>query len=469
MAQCVRVAFFNFKDLIKDTFLLSKMIISVSVPALILNPSSFATIVSLLMTYDLKIVDSNIIHNAYDIIKNNQTYSNFQVIVSTFLTLAVPMYIIGIQTTANDPELPLGLAAISPGCKRKTIQILMMIFSPITIILLKLQHQIVQRKREKILDKQNEYLVSEFNKLSSLLQKMEEHKKKMIKTDSAFEVAHQMFINLVLVLFSTSGTRTETGMEALFNQEGKDEYLGVSNLTLFIISTVASFFSFLKQFTNAHANTWHWKAKLLVALYGLISLAMRLQAMLVYFMPSLGLVNCLRHYQTERIPFTNDNRIGGQKYDFFHDKLYFGNAPVIDWADITRVDYSNPYDPSPPPYSIYTGLTSSTFFIIFVFLWLLQIYVIWLYNIQRSNAFQSLSTFDQLLHSFQSVITPAPSVDWADGQGDEVDHFNRMKMNQKEVIGVIKINAFFNFIYLLPLAYLGNYKSNLQYWNRINI
>ena len=177
------------------------------------------------MTYDLKIVDSNIIHNAYDIIKNNQTYSNFQVIVSTFLTLAVPMYIIGIQTTANDPELPLGLAAISPGCKRKTIQILMMIFSPITIILLKLQHQIVQRKREKILDKQNEYLVSEFNKLSSMLQKMEEHKKKMIKIDIAFEVTHQMFINLVLVFFSTSDTRTETGMEILFNQEGKDEYL----------------------------------------------------------------------------------------------------------------------------------------------------------------------------------------------------------------------------------------------------
>ena len=399
----------------------------------------------------------------------NQTYSNLQVIVSTTLTLVVPMYIIGIQTAANDPELPLGLAVLPPGCKRKTIQTLMMIFSPVTIILLKLQHEIVQKKRAKLLEMQNKYLVSEFNKLSSLLQKMEEHKKKMIKTDIAFEVAHQIFINLLLVLFSTSDTRTETGMEALFNQEGEDEYLGVSNRTIFIISTVASFFSFLKQYTTAHANTWHWKAKLLVALYGLISLAMRLQAMLVYFMPSLGLVHCLRHYQTERIPFSNDNGYGRQKYDFLNEKLYYGNAPVVDWADITRVNYSNPNDPSPPPYSIYTGFTSSTFFILFVFMWLLQIYVIWLYNVQRSNAFQSLSTFNQLLHSFQSVITPAPSVDWADGQGDEVDHFNRMKMNQKEVIGVIKINAFFNFLYLLPLAYLGNYRSNLQYWNRINL
>ena len=155
----------------------------------------------------------------------NQTYSNFQVIVSTFLTLAVPIYIIGIQTAVNDPELPLGLAVISPGCKRKTIQTLMMIFSPITIILLKLQHQIIQRKRAKLLEMQNKYLISEFNKLSSLLQKLEVHKRKMIKTDIAFEVTHQMFINLVLVFFSTSDTRTETGMEILFNQEGKDEYL----------------------------------------------------------------------------------------------------------------------------------------------------------------------------------------------------------------------------------------------------
>ena len=37
--------------------------------------------------------------------------------------------------------------------------------------------------------------------------KMEEDKKKMVKIDIAFEIAHQMLINLVLVLFSTSETR----------------------------------------------------------------------------------------------------------------------------------------------------------------------------------------------------------------------------------------------------------------------
>ena len=132
---------------------------------------------------------------------------NLQVIVSTFLTLAAPMIITSIQTAAYDPGLPLGLSNLPLGCKRKTFQTLMSIFFPFTILLLRLQHQIVQKKRERILELQNPYLIMEFNRLSSLLQKMEEHKKKMVKIDIAFEIAHQMFINLVLVLFSTSETR----------------------------------------------------------------------------------------------------------------------------------------------------------------------------------------------------------------------------------------------------------------------
>ena len=132
---------------------------------------------------------------------------NLQVIVSTFLTLAAPMIITSIQTAAYDPGLPLGLSNLPTGDKRDTFQILMSIFFPFTILLLRLQYQIVQKKRERILELQNPYLFMEFNRLSSFLQKMDEHKKKMVKIDIAFEIAHQMLINLVLVLFSTSETR----------------------------------------------------------------------------------------------------------------------------------------------------------------------------------------------------------------------------------------------------------------------
>ena len=192
--------------------------------------------------------------------------------------------------------------------------------------------------------------------------------------------------------------------------------------------------------------------------------------MLVFFIPSLGMLNCLRHYQSEKIPFGSENFYGGQKYDFKRDKLYFGNAPVVAWADITHVDYSNPDNPKPPPYKIYTGLTSKEFFIIFLTMWFLQIFFIWLHNFLRSPAFKSLSAFDQIMHSFQSVITPAPSVDWVYGQGDCEDHFKRMKDVEKEVIGVIKINSIFNILHILPITYLGNYLLlHSQYLNNVRI
>merc|ERR1712083_829886 len=63
--------------------------------------------------------------------------------------------------------------------------------------------------------------------------------------------------------------------------------------------------------------------------------------------------------------------------------------------------------------------------------------------------------FDQVMHAFQSVATPAPSVDWADGEGDSKEHFKRMKDVEKEVTGMITINAIFNCLHILPLVYLA--------------
>ena len=77
-------------------------------------------------------------------------------------------------------------------------------------------------------------------------------------------------------------------------------------------------------------------------------MAMYILGILVSFTPSLGLMNTLRHYQADRIPFANKDFCGKPKYNFSKDMLYFGNAPPVAWADITHVDYSNPADPKPP-------------------------------------------------------------------------------------------------------------------------
>ena len=148
---------------------------------------------------------------------------------------------------------------------------------------------------------------------------------------------------------------------------------------------------------------------------------------------------------------------GGRKYDFLNGTLYFGDAPEVAWKDITHVDYSDTDNLKPPHYQIYTGLKSSQFFICFVFFWTVQIICIWLHNFLTSNLFKKLSWFDQFMTSFQSVITPAPSEDWAFSPGTITDHVQRLKTVKREVIGTIKINAIFNLLNVLPLVYLGKH------------
>ena len=67
-----------------------------------------------------------------------------------------------------NPGLPLGLNDILSGYKKKTIQVLLVVFSPITPLLLRLQHQTTLTKRENTLEMQHEYDMNECNKLTLL-------------------------------------------------------------------------------------------------------------------------------------------------------------------------------------------------------------------------------------------------------------------------------------------------------------
>ena len=253
------------------------------------------------------------------------------------------------------PGLPLGLATIPSGRKRKIIQTLIIAFFPINILIVRLRHQMALKKWEKVQELQNMDLFDEFCRLTSLLILFESQQKKRLKMDVAFELANEIFIGVLMVSFATSQTRTTNGLEALFQIDGDlkiGEYsTGVNNYHIFVGSTIISFLSFLNTYVKAQVNYWPSKSKVLVAFYGFMNLAVRTMAMYVFFVPSLGLLDILRHYQAERVPFSKvyDEQIQS------NSTLYFGNAPPVAWRDITRLDYSNTENPIPPEYSLYTG------------------------------------------------------------------------------------------------------------------
>ena len=255
---------------------------------------------------------------------------------------------------------------------------------------------------------------------------MEQQRAKAVRIDIGFEVTHQIAITIILVLFSTSQTRTTSGMEALFLPNGST-FLGIEGIYIFTGSMVLSFISFMNLAT--YNNKKAWKSMLTAGSHAVLSLVMRILSMVVMFMPSLGLMDSLRHFQADSIPFKNPRTgtfgEGLYKYNFAEDLLYFGNAPPVAWSDISHVDYSDPLDPKPPHYSIYTGMSSKQTFVFFSVLWTLQILSIWIKNYCMSPSFRKMSALDQYIHSFLSVIMPIPSVDWSIGDGDIADHYQR--------------------------------------------
>ena len=63
---------------------------------------------------------------------------------------------------------------------------------------------------------------------------------------------------------------------------------------------------------------------------------------------------------------------------------------------------------------------------------------------------------DKFIHSLENTNVPFNCQEWDDGQGDAEEHRRRMRLNWREGLVIIVINAVFNTSLLIPLCYLGN-------------
>ena len=147
----------------------------------------------------------------------------------------MPIYLTGLQIAIEGPGLVLGKNDIPSGYKRKLLQLAMVICSPITVFLIKMQYQIKIKKWKYLQGIENQVVMDEFRKLNCLLHKFEIQHSKAMKVDLSFEITHQIAITIVLLLFSISQTKTTSGMEAIFVPKG-DVILGIIINGYFIFS-----------------------------------------------------------------------------------------------------------------------------------------------------------------------------------------------------------------------------------------
>ena len=78
----------------------------------------------------------------------------------------MPIYLTGLQIAIEGPGLVLGKNDIPSGYKRKLLQLAMVICSPITVFLIKMQYQIKIKKWKYLQGIENQVVMDEFRKLN---------------------------------------------------------------------------------------------------------------------------------------------------------------------------------------------------------------------------------------------------------------------------------------------------------------
>ena len=93
----------------------------------------------------------------------------FQIIISFILILVTPMYLSSSQTAIEAPGLPFGCVDLPKDWTRTFLQLMMILFSPLTILMLRLQYELTLARWQLGKELHKENLIEEFGHLSLLL------------------------------------------------------------------------------------------------------------------------------------------------------------------------------------------------------------------------------------------------------------------------------------------------------------
>ena len=289
-----------------------------------------------------------------------------------------------------------------------------------------------------------------------------------IKLELGLETVYQLVMTLTLLFLSYTDTPVEKGLKTVFN-EGL-EPLSISLLITSIVLSAISFTSSHCKVLNVCREHFPLTSRLVASLYSLCGLITRVVAMIMYFAVPLGLFSLLRHWQGEQVPwswFTLDF-VTPDGLMFMGDNEGFVWNEVDRWIKndtlwIFRENKSPQLNPyyfiAAPDVTLYIGLTWQPYLFIFFAHVAIHTIVIFIAKYKLSLVFKyGFNLLDKNIHSLENTNLPFNCREWDDGMGDAEEHRRRMRLNWKEGLVIIIINAFFNSSLLIPLYYLGIYE-----------
>ena len=266
---------------------------------------------------------------------------------------------------------------------------------------------------------------------------------------------------ILLFLFSATTTPTTGGLETLFQQSSILFLTPQVVLGLSIALSMKSAISLHVKSVKTKKQYFPTTSKILVALWGLFATLRRILGIVVFFIPSMGLCHLLNHVKFEQVAFKI--RLDYAKTIDVEDKIaLYGLNETIYWTELDRWDYSNPDKPSPPDYSIYTGLNLKGTFVAFFGLMALQFIAIICVKMGTSKSFRAKSDiFNKFLHSLQNLNFSFPYDDWDDGRYSLEEFKERHRSVTKEMAASFTLTFVFSLISMCPVWYTGDGETKI--------
>ena len=272
----------------------------------------------------------------------------------------------------------------------------------------------------------------------------------------------QVILQALILLLSTTSSATTGGLDTIFNEES----LGLHPVTFLSLSITWSLFSFAKAHTTsiaAEKGYCQMSSKIFIFSWGTFATLRRVLSIIAFFIPSMGLFSILHHWKAEQIPysvrkvvkrtFRNESEPGPD------DKIgLYGFNETIFWSELDRWNYSDPFNPTPPSYTLYTILSLKKTFLTALILSLFQFILIYLVKNYTSGDFKAEPHFiNKTIHVLDNLHFATPFKDWDDGDYTIEDFKKRFKNLKKEMLATFSINFCFSLTMLVPLWYCGRF------------
>merc|ERR1719458_404933 len=384
-------------------------------------------------------------------------------------TVAVPLFVSGVRTSARHPltifEFPVwrNFAAERPNkCNMAFIRLLVFafyIFVPAILI----NNKEKAKLRKKVLEEQGkeEYESKQGVVTNETLEEQEqietyldEERKALLtfkRSEAALELVAQQSIQLSLLLLNLSRFPVETGLRGIF---GKDlstvvDFLGLDldlgNLLL-LLSVSWSFKTGIRSFLKIHseqkAGMLSGAAKVVLALRALLFSVTRILCVVAFFGPFLGLGECMAHWHAEGIQLDKDIKKNLQPE--VQGSSSYWDRQTVDLL-YREQDYTN-----------YTLVTLQQAFFFFLGILLLHGIAILILKINVSSHFESASWLNKTGHVVESLHVPDVYKDFdVDVNPEEErtpeDHRKSYDSVLKETLWMTSLQMLSNLLLLVPL------------------